>query len=98
MVRRAGNQRADKSTLDDPLDPSEETLEWCRGLVNMLADGAVWGIPRSGAMFRVNKQAQTLTLIPIEGTSDAAQGDFEATKLVFAKIGWRVIDSSERVS
>lgn len=98
MVRRAGNRRADKSTLDDPLDPAEETLEWCRGLVNMLADGAVWGIPRSGAMFRVNKQAKTLTLIPIEGTSDAAQGDFEATKLVFAKIGWRVIDSSERVS
>ena len=97
MVKRASNRRNDKSTLDDPMDPSEETLEWCRNLIDTLTDGGVWGIPRSGATFRVNKQAKTLTLIPIEGTSDLAQGDFDATKIVFAKIGYRVITNGERV-
>ena len=40
------------------LDPAH--VEWCRSMFNLLADGGVWGVPRSGVVWR--KEGKTLVL------------------------------------
>lgn len=77
---------------DDNDRPPEHILEWCRNLVRIMHDGAVWGIPRSGTTFRIDKKNQQLVLV-IAGEDDGA--DFIATKHVFAYIGWEVVKESE---
>lgn len=79
---------------DDPAEdgddekPPEHVLNWCRNLVAMLADGGVWGVPRSQIVFRVNKPARKLVLI----VGEANNPDFIATKRVFKHIGWAVVE------
>ncbi|NDC55266.1 MAG: hypothetical protein EBZ69_00265 [Alphaproteobacteria bacterium] len=63
-------------------------LEWCRNLVRAASQDAVWGIPRSGTTFKIDKKNKTLVLI-IAGFDDDA--DFLATQRVFSFIGWDVI-------
>ena len=70
-------------------NPSEQVLEWCRNLVRAAADGATWGIPRSQTFFRIDKTNKQLILV-IPGFDDGA--DFEATRRVFRRIGWEVIE------
>ena len=73
---------------DDELEnPPEHVLNWCRNLIDVLADGAVWGIPRSQIMFRVDKVARKL-ILTVGETNDP---DFIATKKVFKHIGWAVV-------
>jgi hypothetical protein len=69
----------------------EHVLDWCRNLVAALRDGGVWGIPRSGIVFRVDKKNQQLILT----TGEPDDEDFLATKRVFKQIGWRVITLAE---
>jgi hypothetical protein len=64
----------------------QSTLDWCQNVVDSLNDGGVWMIPRSGVAFRVDKRAQTLTLV----AGDAHDPDVPETKRVFACIGWEV--------
>lgn len=68
--------------------PPEHVLEWCRNLVRAAADDAVWGIPRSGTTFRIDKKNQRLVLLIAGFDGDS---DFEATKHVFSFIGWDVV-------
>jgi hypothetical protein len=70
-------------------NPSESVLMWCRSLVAAAAQDAVWGIPRSGTTFRIDKKNKTLVLI-VPGLDDG--DDFRATKRVFGHIGWDVIE------
>jgi len=70
-------------------NPSESVLAWCRSLVAAAAQDAVWGIPRSGTTFRIDKKNKTLVLV-VPGFDDG--DDFRATKLVFGHIGWDVIE------
>ena len=70
-------------------NPSESVLDWCRGLVAAAAQDAVWGIPRSGTTFRIDKKNKTLVLI-MPGRDDG--DDFRATKRVFRHIGWDVTE------
>jgi hypothetical protein len=72
--------------LNEPEKEPESVLEWCRNLVRVLADGGVWGIPRSGLVFRVDKEGKRLILI----AGDRYNDDFYATKRVFKQIGWGV--------
>lgn len=65
----------------------EAVLAWCRNLVRILKDGGVWGIPRSGVTFKVDKQNQRLVLV----VGTAKDDDFLATKRVFKQIGWDVV-------
>jgi hypothetical protein len=65
----------------------EAVLEWCRNLVRILKDGGVWGIPRSGVSFRVDKTGQRLILVVGKETDE----DFLATRRVFKQIGWDVV-------
>ena len=74
----------------DPTDvPPPDVLQWCENLVRMLADGGVWGIPRSGTVFRVDKQRQRLICTSLGPDED--DSDFHATRHVFGFIGWDVL-------
>lgn len=68
--------------------PTPDVIAWCENLVRVTADGGVWGIPRSGTTFRIDKKTKRLVLI-ISGKDDDA--DFLATKHNFAFIGWDVV-------
>jgi hypothetical protein len=79
-INKDFNQQADT--------PPEHILEWCRQAVRIIADGGVWGIPRSGTIFRVDHKNKQLVLI-MPGNDDEA--DYNATKHVFKFIGWTVV-------
>lgn len=79
----------DNSALDE--QEPESVLNWCRELCRAMAENGIWGVPRSGVVFRFNKRNKRLVLIV--GTED--NPDFIATKRVFAQIGWDVITSEE---
>lgn len=70
----------------------EHVLDWCRNLVRTLTDGGVWGIPRSGTVFKVDKANKQLILM-VTGEDDGA--DFLATQHVFRQIGWDVVKNEE---
>jgi hypothetical protein len=72
----------------NPDTPPDHILEWCRNCVRVIADGGVWGIPRSGTIFRVDHKNKKLVLVT-PGNDDEA--DYNATKHVFKFIGWTVI-------
>lgn len=75
--------------------PPAHILEWCRNHVRLMADGAVWGIPRSGTTFRIDKKKKQLVLIvPGHDNGD----DFRATKYNFSFIGWDVVKSGEEAA
>lgn len=67
--------------------PTEAVLNWCRNLVDTIADGGIWGIPRSQIVFRIDRPAKKLILIIGENDDP----DFIATKQVFRHIGWTVV-------
>lgn len=74
---------------NDELDnPSPEVLEFCRNVVRIIKHDGVWGIPRSGTLFRVDHNKKQLILI-VPGNDD--DDDFDATKKVFKHIGWEVV-------
>jgi hypothetical protein len=75
--------------------PDESVLNWCRGLVSAAAQDAVWGIPRSGTIFRIDKKNKTLVLTT-PGFDDG--DDFRATKRVFKHIGWEVVDNDDTMA
>jgi hypothetical protein len=72
--------------------PTPENVEWCRQLIRITKDGAMWGIPRSGTTFRIDKTNKRLVLM-IPGNDDGA--DFAATKAHFDCIGWAVVTPEE---
>jgi hypothetical protein len=69
-------------------EPPAHILEWCRNCVRIIADGGIWGIPRSGTIFRVDHQNKKLVLVTPGNDDD---GDYNATKEVFKYIGWTVV-------
>lgn len=71
--------------------PPDHILAWCRRHVAMIADGGVWGIPRSGIAFRVDHKNKRLVLTVGRESDD----DFQATKHVFSFIGWTVVAEGE---
>lgn len=86
------NRQLDPDNDDDDA-PSETILNWCRQLVATIADGGVWGIPRSQIVFRLDHKKKQLVLI----VGSASAPDFIATKKVFKHIGWDVV-AGENVS
>lgn len=69
----------------------EDVLNWCRNLVRVLQHGAVWGIPRSGVVFKIDKHKKCLIL----KVGQEIDPDFIATRRVFAQIGWDVLTEAE---
>lgn len=77
----------------DPRDvPPPEVLAWCENLVRVTAHNGVWGIPRSGTVFRIDQHKKQLVLVS-PGFDDYS--DFEATKHTFSFIGWGVVTAEE---
>lgn len=75
------------STANEQSDEdTPEVLAWCRALVAAIKHGGSWGIPRSGIVFKIDKENQRLVLT----IGQASNPDFIATKRVFAQIGWDV--------
>lgn len=71
--------------------PAENVLAWCRALVAAAQQDAIWGIPRSGTVFRIDvKNKQLVLVVPGKDAGD----DFRATKQVFKHIGWQVIGNN----
>lgn len=68
--------------------PTPDVIAWCENLVRITIDGGVWGIPRSGTTFRIDKKNKRLVLVIPGNDNDA---DFLATKHNFAFIGWDVV-------
>ena len=74
-------------------------VAWCRNLFDMIAEGGVWGVPRSGLVFR--KQSGCLVLqdrmpydpdmielgITEEQLQEQQDGDFEAIRTHFEAAG-----------
>lgn len=71
--------------------PPDHILAWCRNLVDAIRDGGVWGIPRSGLVFRIDHKNKQLVLT----SGREADDDFLATQHVFSYIGWDVVAESE---
>lgn len=87
MIRKATDL---VTNMTDDREP-ESTLEWCRQMVRTLRDGGMWGIPRSGIVFKVDKRKQCLILtVGVE-----TNVDFIATRRVFGQIGWDVFTKAE---
>ena len=78
--------------VPDDDEPPKHVLAWCRNLVTAAAQDAVWGIPRSGTTFKIDKKNKTLVLV-IPGFDDDA--DFRATEHVFSFIGWSVVRGAD---
>lgn len=66
---------------------AEHSTMWCQNLVNTMRHKGVWGVPRSGLIFEVDKNQQQLKL----KSGDITDPDFTAIKHEFAKIGWTVV-------
>lgn len=69
--------------------PPEHVLQWCKNLIDSLQQDGIWGIPRSGVTFRVDKENKKLVLV----IGDKTDPDFIATKHVFRYIGWDVVEN-----
>lgn len=80
--------------MTDNLD--QQHVEWCRNLFRTMRDGGVWGIPRSGLMFK--RQADALVLVaqmphdpamPItrEQLIEQQESDYEGTREHFGAAG-----------
>jgi hypothetical protein len=68
------------------------SMMWCQNLVNTLRHKGTWCVPRSGLIFEVDKTQQQLKL----KMGDTTDPDFAAVKHEFAKIGWSVVESTEK--
>lgn len=92
------------SARETAMDPAH--LAWCRMHFDMLKEGGVWGIPRSGLMFR--KEAGKLVLFAempwmpeMEGTitpeelREQQDEEFEANRRHFGAVGIDVIRAEE---
>lgn len=69
----------------------ESTLAWCRELVRTIRHNGVWGIPRSGIVFKIDKKKKCLILT----VGEESNPDFIATHRVFGQIGWDVVTEAE---
>ena len=61
----------------------ENSKLWLSNALTMLSDNAIWGIPRSNTVVRINKQNKTAT-VTHQDLPDVS------IELVFEALGWTV--------
>lgn len=66
----------------DTVQGMEQAKEWLENLVTKVADGGIWGIPRSGAFYRIDKKTKTVV-------ATLANRDVD-TERVFTELGWKI--------
>jgi hypothetical protein len=82
---------------------AQSEVEWCAGIFGMLADGGMWGVPRSGLAFQ--RQGDGLHLISkmpyapeLGGTpsewAEYQEDDFQEIKRRFDKAGIAMEDKT----
>jgi hypothetical protein len=69
----------------------EQSIAFCQNLVRILTDGGVWGIPRAGVVFSVDKKKQRLVQI----LGDRDHPDVKASRVMFRRIGWDVLTQED---
>lgn len=65
--------------------PDREAIEWARGMVAMMRQNAVWGIPANRNVYQFDRANKTLWLVA--GDEDEIHRRMVA---VFGAIGWSV--------
>jgi len=70
--------------------PSPSDVAWAENLINMMKDGAVWGIPGNCTTYVVDKTKKQLRLV--QGEIDDW---FYKNIILFARIGYEVFDARE---
>jgi len=65
--------------------PATDFRPWCSNMFQMLAIGGVWGVPRSGLVFR--READALQLIAPDSLDAAQAADLESITAHFAEAG-----------
>lgn len=86
--------------------PTEADIRWCKWLFSSLRDGAVWGVPRSGLLFKKTGDKLILTmrapLPPNAHILDVAnyptyqQNDFALIRQHFGAAGITVEDGTTK--
>lgn len=66
--------------LDTP-DGLANSVEWQTNFINLLNDGGIWVVPRSNAVYTINKSDKTVQ----RDTPD------EAVDRVFKEMGWTIL-------
>lgn len=75
----------------DNWKPSESDLAWCRRLIDMLNDGAMWGT--SAGVYKIDKISKTITLMAATGIPDTWEAIHLRNKVAFGAIGWTVLEA-----
>lgn len=65
--------------------PDREAVEWARGMVVMMRQNAIWGVPANRNVYQFDHANKTLWLVA--GDED---GIHQRTCAVFGAIGWSV--------
>lgn len=80
-------------SLNENFTPNEAQIAWARRLLSSLNDDAAWIVPATGQIYKVSHTNKTITLI--EGDPNDHQGWHEMNKVLFAAVGYRVLDGPE---
>ena len=62
----------------DKKEGMENAIAWLQNTIDLLREGGMWGIPRSGAIYCFNKRTKTFTSVNSDGPTDR----------VLAAMGW----------
>lgn len=71
-------------------EPSPEILNYFQNVLRILKPNAVWGMPRTGQVYKVDKNNKTFTLI--EGDPHDEDHWHDKTRKTLARLGWAVYD------
>ena len=74
--------------------PSPYMLAWFSNLLRVMKDGALWGVPGSEQMYRIDKKNKTLILIEGDPHDELHWHDKNIKTL--AALGWKVKVASEK--
>jgi hypothetical protein len=82
--------------------PNPHHVRWCKRLFDGLKDGAIWGVPRSGMIFRRHgdklvweEQMPHMADMPISATQleEQQEREFESISAHFGAAGIKVLKS-----
>jgi len=87
----------------------DEQVDWCEHFWNMINDGGIWAVPRSGLMFRKDETRSALVLydrmphhedmeITAYQLRAIQDGDLRAIRDRFSELGILVVDETVFVS
>lgn len=79
--------------LNEAFTPNEAQVAWARRMLQSLNDGAAWIVPATGQIYQVSHADKTIILV--EGDPNDPQGWHEMNKVLFATVGYRVLDGPE---